>query len=537
MEANSMKKFSFFLLFLFCSLIFAGCSGTNTIKTTSSAQDYVGVNFETVVSELQSAGFQNIEVKEIEDLTSNSELQDGDVGQISINGDTLFEQDSEFEKDVPVIITYHTIKKIELPLSLQNLQSYDYLEIADMFSTSGFTNITTEEVFDLEPGDNPKIFENEVLINGKSVFNKSESLAFDTPITIICHKPYETFEVNILIDFIPNIIFSRYDVRFLIDGDEQGFMQHGKDGNYAATLKNGSHVLSFVSSDSDSVNGEFTLDVDCNIDASFKINCSSDKINVEPIYIDYHEILAADEAKTMSDKYGLIGKNYETVVETLKSWGFTNIKTQPQYDIVWGFTEAGSVANVTINGRDDYQRGTVFQKTDEIIVSYHLPSEDDPNSSQQNTQNASEDTSLGNENLDAPSETSEDILTVSNCENLANLILLDRIENADEITGFVTTYQSKTVELELITAFVEPYKDYNTRFNYLLYAVNGENVMLDGPAFMFKNVNYHDLKLTGSNVPDTFGINIHCLVRAEIVGYENDFILLDPEEITVIDVY
>lgn len=387
-----MKKFSFFLLFLFCSLIFAGCSGTNTIKTTSSAQDYVGVNFETVVSELQSAGFQNIEVKEIEDLTSNSELQDGDVGQISINSDTLFEQDSEFEKDVPVIITYHTIKKIELPLSLQNLQSYDYLEIADMFSTSGFTNITTEEVFDLEPGDNPKIFENEVLINGKSVFNKSESLAFDTPITIICHKPYETFEVNILIDFIPNIIFSRYDVRFLIDGDEQGFMQHGKDGNYAATLKNGSHVLSFVSSNSDSVNGEFTLDVDCNIDASFKINCSSDKINVEPIYIDYHEILAADEAKTMSDKYGLIGKNYETVVETLKSWGFTNIKTQPQYDIVWGFTEVGSVANVTISQQDDYQRGTIFKKTDEVIVSYHLLESDDPNKSLENETSESEET-------------------------------------------------------------------------------------------------------------------------------------------------
>lgn len=379
-----MKKASLFLFPLFICLVLIGCSNGNIVETPSSAEDYIGVNFETVVSELQNSGFQNIQTQEIMDLTSSSTLQDGDVGTVSIDGETAFDADCKFKKDVPIIVTYHTIKKVEIPLSSQDLQSYDYLEIADLFSEAGFSCVTAKEVFDLDPETTTLSFQNEVLLHGKSIFDGNSALPFDAPIVVTCHKPYETYEINILVDFIPNLIFNRYDIHFLVDGDEHGFMQHGKDGSYTFTLKNGSHVLSFVSADSDSVKGEFTLDVDSNIDASFKISCGSDKVNVETIYIDYHETLAPDEAKTMSDKYGLIGKNYETVVETLNSWGFTNIKTQPQYDIVWGFTETGSVANVTIRQTDDYRRGTIFKKNDEVIVNYHLPESDDPTKPSEN---------------------------------------------------------------------------------------------------------------------------------------------------------
>lgn len=88
----------------------------------------------------------------------------------------------------------------------------------------------------------------------------------------------------------------------------------------------------------------------------------------------------------------------------------------------------------------------------------------------------------------------------------------------------------------MITAFVEQSGNYKTRFNHTLYAVDGDRVMLSGPVFMFKDVNYYDLHLVGSNIPDAFGTGIHCEVEAQIVGFKDSMILLDPEAITVIKV-
>lgn len=133
----------------------------------------------------------------------------------------------------------------------------------------------------------------------------------------------------------------------------------------------------------------------------------------------------------------------------------------------------------------------------------------------------------------------DDTLTLENCPELQSLIHLDRGVSGAEIKAFVEKYKGKTIELEMLTAFVENNKNYKTRFNYLLYAVQDGNVMLTGPSFAFEDVNYYDLHLTGDNIPDTFGITTHCLVKAEIDGYNSnsEWILLDPVSIEVIKVY
>lgn len=122
-------------------------------------------------------------------------------------------------------------------------------------------------------------------------------------------------------------------------------------------------------------------------------------------------------------------------------------------------------------------------------------------------------------------------------ENLKKLIALDREKNASDIEDFATVYSGQEIELELLTAYVEPYKNFRTRFNYLLYAVDGDNVMMAGPAFLFKDVNYYDLKLTGNNIPESFGTGIHCRVTAKVEGYEDGMILLDPISTKVINIY
>lgn len=184
--------------------------------------------------------------------------------------------------------------------------------------------------------------------------------------------------VQIHINFIPNLMFSTYDVEFSINGDFEDTFEHGEDQDLTLKLHEGIYTFEFASADSSSIDGEVTLEVSSDIDASYKIACYSDKVDVEVEYIDRKVPLAAGEVKMLSDKYAFTDENYETVIAQLKELGFNNIITLPVYDIVFGWTEENSVKNVTINGADDYNRGSVFSSDAEVVVTYHLLEEDDP---------------------------------------------------------------------------------------------------------------------------------------------------------------
>lgn len=68
-------------------------------------QDLVGENFKTVKAHFESAGFDNIELIDLND--SNFFQKDGEVETISIQGDTKFESVDYFSTDSKVVITYH----------------------------------------------------------------------------------------------------------------------------------------------------------------------------------------------------------------------------------------------------------------------------------------------------------------------------------------------------------------------------------------------------------------------------------------------
>ena len=70
--------------------------------------------------------------------------------------------------------------------------------------------------------------------------------------------------------------------------------------------------------------------------------------------------------------------NYQNVQKDLEDAGFTNIATEILYDIIWGWTEEGEVKSVSINGRTDYEKGEVFNQDAPIVITYHMPEEDDP---------------------------------------------------------------------------------------------------------------------------------------------------------------
>ena len=196
------------------------------IAVPSGADAYKGSNYEAVIRELQNAGFTNIQAEAVEDITSDQIDKDGIVEFISIDGGGFFERKDKFPADASIMIKYHWIPKLAVPISSGDIQSVSASEIGDMFTDAGFEDVSYAEIYDLDPDMIEKAFENEVSVNGKKSFGKNEEIPFDSKIEIVCHYPYEKYTVNIAIDFIPNLFFSKFDVNFLVNGEKQGRLPH-----------------------------------------------------------------------------------------------------------------------------------------------------------------------------------------------------------------------------------------------------------------------------------------------------------------------
>ncbi len=375
-----MKKLSCLFALVVCIYSLSACASTNEDVDLVSlpAIEYTGADFEAVVAELENAGFTNIRTKAIDDLTSNRKMDEGVIESITINGSDDFLETEQFESDAEIIITYHIIPKISLPLSPNDIQEMEYDDIGQLLIDAGYSNVFLEELYDLDPDEIENDYVNEITIDGESVFSENESIPFDAEIRIICHYPFEKYTVELHIDFIPNLIFSKYDVNLSLDGEKQYTMEHGIDANYIFSVKEGTHTFTFADSTAPSVKGEVVLDVMSDVDASYKIYCQSDKITVDEIYVDYIIELADNEVKILSTESNFLYKNYTEVISTLEGLGFTNIVAEPVYDIIWGITDAESTSNVSIGGSDQFKRGDVFPDDIEIVVTYHMPYEDDP---------------------------------------------------------------------------------------------------------------------------------------------------------------
>ena len=68
----------------------------------------------------------------------------------------------------------------------------------------------------------------------------------------------------------------------------------------------------------------------------------------------------------------LKGKDYQEVLAILQEMGFTNITKKPLGDLKKGWIyDDGEVKEVSIAGVTKFAAGDIFDKTAEIIVSYH----------------------------------------------------------------------------------------------------------------------------------------------------------------------
>lgn len=81
------------------------------IYTIEDSYYYSQKNYLDVKKELEACGFTNISLLPIRDLIKGWFVKDGSVEKVIINGKDSFKKKAKFERNVPVVIRYHTKKK------------------------------------------------------------------------------------------------------------------------------------------------------------------------------------------------------------------------------------------------------------------------------------------------------------------------------------------------------------------------------------------------------------------------------------------
>ncbi|MCC5804112.1 DUF4839 domain-containing protein [Rossellomorea vietnamensis] len=251
------------------------------------------------------------------------------------------------------------------------------------------------------------------------------------------------------------------------------------------------------------------------------------------------------EAKTPSGSSVQKGRDYEEVVKDFKEKGFKNTKTEKVEDLVTGWlTKDGEVESVSVDGDQDYSPDDWYSNDVEVVITYHTFPEkekrdtgaDDEKSTAKNNKSKNEKEDKSNSdtkeksNNDSSSESKPKIVTVENNKEFAAVLAVK--DEADPIIGeFAKKNEGRTVEFDGYIANMMLHENYKTRYNILILAGDYGQTTNNGPSFQFKDVNIvSDLKLTGSNIPDTIGTgqNLHITARVEEYDEKSGLFRLDP---------
>lgn len=238
------------------------------------------------------------------------------------------------------------------------------------------------------------------------------------------------------------------------------------------------------------------------------------------------------EAKTPSASSELKGEDYNNVIEIFKEQGFTNIKVEKIEDLITGWlTKDGEVEEISVGGDFEYSSDKWVNADTEIVIRYHTFPEDKNEAveekSEENTKQE-EISENNNENNEEENE-SDEVLTIDNCEELAN-ILLTNSDIYEEYANFASKYKGRTIEFDGRIDDIMKYKDYDTRYNILVGVGDYDPNSGIGPAFQFKNVAAHDLNLDTLFLEEKIKVGKNVRIVAEVEEFNSDtgLFYLDP---------
>ena len=158
------------------------------IPTGYNDEDLVGLSYEVVEEKLESAGFTNVSSIAEEDLTFDQTELENIVFEVKINEDNDFEKDKKYFYDTEIIVRYHAITPVYSPVSYEEIDKQNYLDVQKQFQEAGFINISVQPIYDVVLGWFASDSEIEsITIKGEDEFYKGEDFRPDDAVVIKYH--------------------------------------------------------------------------------------------------------------------------------------------------------------------------------------------------------------------------------------------------------------------------------------------------------------------------------------------------------------
>ncbi len=160
-------------------------------------------------------------------------------------------------------------------------------------------------------------------------------------------------QVTIYIDFVGNLLFSKYDVDLYIDNTFIAEMAHGKDYNGIWNLTPGTHTLHFYKTGDKTVKGacDFTATEDA--DFSCNISASSGEVNVSKIKLTPQKTATPKPTSTPTPKKTATHTPQKTATPPPKLTSTPTPKTTATPKPTASYTVPPSIAAATYKEGDD----------------------------------------------------------------------------------------------------------------------------------------------------------------------------------------
>ena len=339
-----------------------------TANVPKAAADLMGQDFSDVMYLFRGAGFTDVQTEAVDDLSGTTAKLNNQVFSVSIGNAQTFTPGEEFPANTPIVIRYHHLKMIELPLSPTEAKGKDYLSVVKLLAEAGFTNITTDEIYT----DNA--LGTTILVSGYEQYIKTQPIPFDTPIVVTEALPQRKYEVSITIDFDGNWILDRHDITVAVNGESAGNLEHGKDGVFQYQLPAGEHQITVTSLENSASTATLVLTVDSDTQVTYHVKTHSKTIDFSEKQIT--RAMQKDQLRLTKSSNYYLGKNYIECITVLQEEGFTNISLRSSWEELWGPTTTGAVVSITIDGKDGFAHGDIISKNAPVKITYYAPPTD-----------------------------------------------------------------------------------------------------------------------------------------------------------------
>ncbi len=341
------------------------------IKIPASSDSYIGRMYEDVYSEIAGLGFVNVRAEGVKDLEISEKTKEKTVSSVTSNSKS-FVAEEEISKDSIIVIKYHTLADITVPISSSEARTMDYEKVAELFKTAGFSNVVTTTVQDEDPDEMTEGFVTTVIMGTRALLDTDLSFPADTKVEIVNHTAYEKYPVNLHIDNNCSV-----GMKIMFNSKDESTVEPASKKDIEYKNKKGDLNITITLDDNSVKPIEKKIAIDGPVNIAYAFEKVDSKYHYRKLYEEHNRELIAGEIR-LSIGISDCGGDYNTIVEEFRRLGFKNISASPVYDQE-DSSHDNTIASVKIKDNSEFYKGEIYKESDPVTIIYHMAKTSDPN--------------------------------------------------------------------------------------------------------------------------------------------------------------